>query len=179
MNTIETPMSPTQRLALTRARLALALRAPAAPSAPAGAGAAAASLLDSLQAIPGGAIVLDILKTWWAQHPLRVTTAVLADAAQALLRPMARRHPLGLVAAAFVIGGLLAWKRPWRWIVTPALVAGLLPQLLSKLVAQVSQRNWLDVLNALAKSVSAPAQAAAGSAVPASAQAEPAPSKPV
>jgi inactivated superfamily I helicase len=168
MNTVDNSMDPTQRLALTRARLALALRSqakPANPGAAAGAGAATSSLLDSLQAIPGGAIVLDILKTWWAQHPLRVTTAVLSDAAQVLLRPMAQRHPLGLVAVAFVVGGLLVWKRPWRWIVTPALVAGLLPQLLAKVVAQVSQRNWLDVLNALAKSASAPA--AASSAAPA------------
>jgi hypothetical protein len=171
MNTVDNSMGPTQRLALTRARLALALRAQARPADTGAApgGAAASSLRDSLQAIPGGAIVLDILKTWWAQHPLRVTTAVLADAAQALLRPMARRHPLGLVAVAFVVGGLLVWKRPWRWIVTPALVAGLLPQLLAKVVAQVSQRNWLDVLNALAKSASTPAPAAAAASDAASA----------
>jgi hypothetical protein len=167
MTTPESPLSPTQRLARSRAQLALALRAEAAPGAPGAGGASASSLLDSLQAIPGGAIVLDVLKTWWAQHPLRVAATVLADSAQALLRPLARRHPLALVAAAFVLGGLLAWKRPWRWILTPALVAGLLPQLLSKVLAQTSQRSWLDVLNALIKSATAPGKAdASGAADP-------------
>jgi hypothetical protein len=44
---------------------------------------------------------------------------------------------------------LFAWSRPWRWILTPALFAGLVPQLFSKAMALVPPRSWMAVLGSL------------------------------
>lgn len=56
---------------------------------------------------------------------------IAATTADAVLEPVAQRHPWRLVLGAAALGGLLAWSRPWRWVVVPALFAGLVPQLLS------------------------------------------------
>ena len=71
---------------------------------------------------------------WWAQHPLRLATDVTADAAKALVQPVAQRHPVALVAGAAAVGALLVWSQPWRWLLTPALLAGLLPKVISHVV---------------------------------------------
>lgn len=102
-----------------------------------------ANLLDALKSIPGGGILLDAVKTWWTQHPLHTAGLVAAGAAKAMLRPMAQKNPLGLMLAMLVLGAALAWKRPWRWLLTPALFAGLLPQLVSKFVAHMPLETWL------------------------------------
>lgn len=39
-------------------------------------------------------------------------------------------HRWRVVGGALVLGGLLAWTRPWRWVRLPGVVAGVLPQLL-------------------------------------------------
>ena len=74
---------------------------------------------------------------------------VAADSTKGVLQPMAQKNPLGLVFGALVLGGLLAWSRPWRWLIKPALFAGLLPQLVSKALAHVPSRSWLAVLTSL------------------------------
>lgn len=102
--------------------------------------------------------VLDALKDWWAAHPLHVAGVVAADAAKTLIRPVAQRHPMALVAAALLLGGVLVWAKPWRGILKPALLAGLLPQLLSKAMAVVPIESWLAVLSSLTRE-SAPAAA--------------------
>jgi hypothetical protein len=61
--------------------------------------------------------------------------APLTEAVKTLLLPLAQRHPLGLVLGGVALGALLGWSRPWRWLATPALVVGLLPQLLAWLAA--------------------------------------------
>lgn len=68
---------------------------------------------------------------WWTHHPLRLVSDVTLDAARAVVQPVAQRHPVVLVAGAAVVGALLVWSQPWRWLLTPALVAGLLPKVIS------------------------------------------------
>jgi len=110
--------------------------------------------------------VLDALKDWWAAHPLHVAGVVAADAAKTLIGPVAQRHPIALVAGALVLGGLVIWAKPWRGILKPALLAGLLPQLLSKAMAVVPVESWLAVLSSLTREA---APAAAPETKPASA----------
>jgi hypothetical protein len=136
------------RLALSRQRLRLAMQGePAAHAAPASGQAWA----HSLRTLPGAPVVMDAVQAWWAQHPLRVVGLVAANATMTALRPAAQRHPLGLVAGALLAGALLAWSRPWRWLVKPALFAGLLPQLFSKTLAQIPAHSWIAVLTSLAQ----------------------------
>ena len=108
-----------------------------------------AKQLEYLAGASGSGLVLGALGVWWAQHPWRVAAQVAAAALEAALAPTARRHPLGLVAGAFLAGGLLVWLKPWRALSTPALLGAVLPQILAQAAAQTPQRSWIDVLLAV------------------------------
>ena len=131
MNTATTPA---ERLMQSRERLRLALNGlPPAPDDPEAAqqtARAAAPWWAKLAALPGAGIVIEAAQQWWARHPLRANILLGFNATQAVVQPIAQRHPVALVAVAFVVGGLLAWRRPLGWLLKPALFAGLLPQLL-------------------------------------------------
>ena len=121
--------------------------------------------------------VLDALKDWWAAHPLHVAGVVASDAAKTLIGPIAQRHPIALVAGALVLGGLVIWAKPWRGILKPALLAGLLPQLLSKAMAVVPIESWLAVLSSLTRQAAptAPTAPTAPAAPAAATEPKPAP----
>lgn len=118
--------TPSERLAHSRAQLLQALRdgAPGAPGRP-----ATDHGRDGWRAHPGIAFVAGVIGPWWSRHPLRVSATLAAQAATVAVRPLAQRHPLGVLAGAFVFGAVLAWTRPWRWP-KAALLTGVLPQLL-------------------------------------------------
>jgi hypothetical protein len=84
--------------------------------------------------MPGINLLLGIFQDWWARQPLRVTLTLAAQATAAVLQPIAQRHPVGLVAGAALAGGLVVLIRPWRWISTPALLTGMLPQLIAEVI---------------------------------------------
>lgn len=155
-----TPASALERLAATRAQLRAALQAQHAPPLPA-AGAkahpsvlagAASEWLAHLKSLPGVQLVVAAVQSWWAQHPLRTAGLVAGEAAKTLAQPVAQRHPIALVLGAAVLGGALVWSRPWRWLLKPTLLAGLLPQLASKVVTQLPLQSWLAVLASLLQS---------------------------
>jgi len=74
------------------------------------------------------------------------STPPFESAARAALRPTAQRHPLGLMLGALLMGGLLVWSRPWRWLLGPALSAGWMPQLLLWAITQRPIRSWPSVV---------------------------------
>jgi hypothetical protein len=93
-----------------------------------------------------------------AEHPAHRASAMAALAAKAALQPVAQKHPWALVGAALLIGGALAWSRPWRWAAKPllssALFASLLPQLWSKALPYLSAlplQSWLLAAGEMAK----------------------------
>lgn len=121
--------TPADRLALSRERLRRAMTGAPEPAADGSAPPPPrARWWDDFRALPGAGIVIDATQQWWARHPLRTTTLIALEGAHAVIQPLARRHPLALVLGAFVIGALLARRRPWGWL-KPAVFAGLLPQL--------------------------------------------------
>jgi hypothetical protein len=132
-------ISPAERLAVSREHLRVALlREPGAagpagsdPSGEARSDPARQAGFDDLRSLPGVKLVIEAIGLWWNRHPLRATSLLAAEAAKAVIAPVAQRHPLLLVAGAVVVGGLLARSRPWRWGFSSALFAGLLPQLLA------------------------------------------------
>lgn len=121
-----------QRLVHSRERMRVALRG--TPASPDAAAHSSIHWLESLKALAGAGLVIEALSQWWAGHPLRVAGQGIASAAKAVIQPLAQRHPMALVLGAFAVGGLLAWSRPWRWPLGSGLLAGLLPQLLSRLL---------------------------------------------
>jgi hypothetical protein len=58
----------------------------------------------------------------------------------------------------------LVWARPWRGLVRPALLVGLLPQLLSKAVAHLPLESWLAMYSSMNKQPARPADTAGAQA---------------
>jgi hypothetical protein len=166
---IEAPVGPpqsvasaTERLAASRQRLQIALAQTAEANRPRTVSSAHAppAWMDELKAIPGVGIVVQALSTWWAKYPLNTASVMAFDAANAIAKPVATRHPVALVLAALAVGGMLAYSRPWRWILKPALLAGLMAQLSAKLVAQMPLQSWMSLLTAMAQGRAQTAQTA-------------------
>ncbi len=114
--------TPKERLARSRARIVSALIS------------SQKTLFDESR--PERGILSDLLSMYLAQHPLRAAGSLVNEAVRNVVVPWARKHPLLAVVGAAALGAVVVWGRPWRWIRTPALLAGLLPQLVSKLMAQ-------------------------------------------
>jgi hypothetical protein len=145
------------RLAESRARLRQAMQVIAKPPQRTSGGGSGSLLgatgtawLDSLKSAPGTSIIVEAVSSWWMRHPLRLASAVASDAARAVLQPVAQKNPVALVLGALAFGAAVAWSRPWRWISRPALLAGLLPQILSKVIAHAPVSSWMTVLSTLA-----------------------------
>ena len=123
------------RLALSRKRLHEALSEASQPQQHAGHSNTTRS--DTPAQSPAVQLLASAVHALWATRPLGHALDAAAQIGQAALRPVAQRHPLGLVLGAALAGGLLASSRPWRWPFKPALAAAWLPQLLMWTLAQV------------------------------------------
>ena len=135
-------LTPADRLAASRGRLRDTMMSISHPPArPASAGASflhhlPEELLAAAKKMPGAGIVIEAVRAWWHQHPLRPAGAMAEQAARNIVVPMAQRNPIAFVGSALVIGALMVASRPWRWLLRPALFVGIVPQL----VAQVMKR---------------------------------------
>lgn len=132
-----------ERLAQSRERLRQALQQESSGSNDTGGQGADnffGGLLGNLQGAPGAHLVGEVLHAWWRKQPLRVALLLATEAAKVLLQPVARKHPYALVLGAAATGGLVVLLRPWRWISTPALLAGLLPQIMSEAMKHLSAK---------------------------------------
>jgi hypothetical protein len=141
-----TATNPQTRLAVSRSRLRLHLQqwqSQQAPDAP----NPQQTWLDALRAEPGTRVLLNALQLWWAQQPWHQASAAFAASVGQLLRPLAQRSPLLLVVGAAALGSALVLLKPWRWLSLSTLAAGLLPQLLPKLLALLRPLSWIDMLN--------------------------------
>lgn len=147
--------TPSERLVRSRERLRRALRQIAVPPRVAknsNSGGPLSTWFNNLKSTPGASGLIEAVRLWWVQHPLHVVGALAVDVAKTVLQPVAQRNPLGLMLGAFALGGVLAWSRPWRHILTPALLVGLLPQVLSRVSANMPTQSWITVLTTLAQS---------------------------
>ncbi len=91
--------------------------------------------------------VAESVEAWWANHPLRPVAGVAVEASDAVIQPLAQRHPLALVGVAALAGASLVWSRPWRWALRSALFAGLLPQLASRVVSSLPIESWINMVS--------------------------------
>ena len=149
MNEPQRPaLTATDRLQASRERLRLALRRSAGLDRPAAEASSlpgwAAAALAALRSLPGAEAVIDGVRNWWANHPLRASARVAGDAARGIAAPLAQRQPLAMMLGALLAGALLARVRPWRWLPRTLMFAGLLPQIASRLVAAVPIESWLS-----------------------------------
>lgn len=109
-------------------------------------------------------VLVEAISSWWQRHPLRVVTLIAKNTTRVAVQPLARRNPLGLAIGALALGAFVVWARPWRWILKPAIFAGLLPQLLSKGIAHLPLESWLAAISSGAWKM--PSEPGNGSATP-------------
>ena len=102
--------------------------------------------LNDLTSDPALRVLLHTVAAWWEQHPLQDAAVMATRVARQWLGPLAQRNPLRLVLGAAAIGAALVRLKPWRWISIPALAAGLLPQLLARLLSELRPVSWVEVL---------------------------------
>ena len=134
-----------ERVESSRARLRDAMLPPAAPRH-AATEPGDASWLQRLKRLPAVSVVVDALDAWWSKHPMRPISQVAGGASNAVVKALAQRHPLPLVLVAGAAGAAVAWSRPWRWIFSSVLFAGLVPQLASRVVSKLPIESWLTIL---------------------------------
>ena len=161
------PQTPAERLALSRERLRKAMTrsdTPADNGNAAGHKAVGLGLLDVFKlAVPSAGLVIDAVAQWLEGHPLKASGNFVEGVADELLRPLAKRNPLALVAGAFAVGALLVWSRPWRWALKPHLINTWGPAVLSSAIASSALQNWFaGVLAKNATPQPQPAQPASG-----------------
>ncbi|HUP08026.1 MAG TPA: hypothetical protein VMU47_12780 [Caldimonas sp.] len=149
-------VSAIERLALSRERLRDAMMPrrrvrSGAPSLAEGMGSYASSLVERLRANPGIAVILDAIEEWWAKHPLHTAGVMAAEATGRLAAPIAERRPLTLVFGAVFVGALLALLRPWRWLLRPAVFAGLIPAILLRVLRELPVDTWWHAATAYSR----------------------------
>jgi hypothetical protein len=142
------------RLNATRARLRDAMMDISHPPVPER--ATAGKLSDSLhnlflrvKTLPGAALVVDSLESWWRQHPLRTAGMVAGEASRTLVGPIAHRNPATLLLGATAAGALFMLTKPWRWLLRPALFVGLVPQIATHAMRRMPIETWLHMMSSL------------------------------
>lgn len=110
--------------------------------------------LSSLVALPMLGPLLNTAMTWWAEHPLHAVVELFsrpsASHTEAPKTAITRRHPWAMLLSAAALGALLMWARPWRFaLLRRAVYAGLVPQMVTTLLARVSTEGLLDFVSSL------------------------------
>jgi hypothetical protein len=148
MNTVAAPpdLPAQERLARSRQNMTRWLaddeRAHAAPQHhSASLASGLANWLQRLRGHPIGALVLDALAQRWSRHPLRASARIAEAAARDTLVPWVRRHPAAVLGVSAVGGALLLRARPWRWLRRPALLVGVVSQIVAVLLARIAAQH--------------------------------------
>jgi hypothetical protein len=83
----------------------------------------------------------EAVNQWLSEHPIKLASEALGDVTKSVVSPIAQRNPILFVATSLVVGGVLVWSRPWNWLLKPAIIAGLVPKLLSKVIAYAPKKT--------------------------------------
>jgi hypothetical protein len=107
--------------------------------------------IDRLRTAPVIGVVIDAANAWWANHPLQPAANLAHGVVRDAVAPLARRHPIAIVAAAFLVGIAAVRLRPWRWLIKPALFAGLTSQIIMRVVSSVPLETVLEAVGSFGR----------------------------
>jgi hypothetical protein len=107
--------------------------------------------MDRLRTAPVIGVVLDAASAWWANHPVQPAASLAHSVVRDTVAPLARRHPLLIVGGAFLAGVALVRWRPWRWLIKPALFAGLGSQIITRVISSVPLETVFEAVGSFAK----------------------------
>ena len=163
------PPTAAERLEASRARLRTALleiaHPPPKPSllGDLKIGSFAHQLMERVKALPGAALLIDAIEHWWAEHPLHAAGSLAEEASRRYVGPLARKNPVAVIVGGVVFGALLVASKPWRWLLRPALLIGLVPQIAAQALKRMPLDAWLQMLSTFSGKLAAK-KAAAGTA---------------
>lgn len=121
--------------------------------------------MDRLRTAPVIGVVIDAANAWWSNHPMQPAAMVAHGVVRDTVAPLARRHPILIVAGAFFAGVALVRWRPWRWLIKPALFAGLGSQIITRVIASVPLESVFEAVGSFARRQPAEADEAAADRV--------------
>jgi|GEM_PF-688494 len=151
------PLSAAQRLAESRERLRLYMtqgdgrHEARRRTAAARAGGTSPSRIDRLRGLPVVGVVIDAVSAWWSNHPLRPAAKLTEGVVRDAVAPLTRKHPITVLASAFVIGGAIVWLKPWRFLGKEALFAGLFSQIITRAITQMPWESMLGAFTSFAQ----------------------------
>ena len=93
---------------------------------------------EHAEPISVGGIVGEVIGEWWAEHPLHASASLALAASRTAIVPLVRRHPAAVLGGATVVGAVLVWARPWRWLFRPAIIAGVASQLTARAITRMA-----------------------------------------
>jgi hypothetical protein len=125
------PMSAYERLDRSRFRIVEAARG----------GSGAPDPSQNGKHLTGNGLLLEAARYWWDTQPLLGNLKIAVRVIDEVSRPIAQRAPHGLVVGAAVVGALLAWSRPWRWVAGPVLAQMFAPRMVTKVLACTLQKS--------------------------------------
>jgi hypothetical protein len=107
--------------------------------------------MDRLRTAPVIGVVMDAATAWWANHPMQPAAQLAHGVVSETVAPLARRHPVLVVGGAFLVGVAVVRWRPWRWLVSSAVFAGLGSQIVTRVIASVPLDTILEAVGSFAK----------------------------
>lgn len=107
-------------------------------------------LTGMVKDVPGVALAVDTAKSWWLKH--RTTAQTAGQASQAIVAPIARKHPGGAILVAAGIGAGLMLFRPWRLLLRPRILFGAASLIATQAIRTRSAGSWLQMALKLAGS---------------------------
>ncbi|MDQ2736941.1 MAG: hypothetical protein M3Y55_18565, partial [Pseudomonadota bacterium] len=131
-------------LKTSRALLRSALLGIAHPPAPPplmakGIGGLGGQLLARARNLPGVALVMEGVQTWWLKSPARRAVALAEPTARQTVAFVGRRNPQALLLTSAAVGALVViapWRRLLPRLILPVLFSGVLYEVAKKAIVR-------------------------------------------